>query len=148
MPRSFGSIAYESNKERLRNEYAGAKRDGRCPGRCGRAPQPGKVYCKPCVIKAGQRRGGEGADDLYQPGDSRVDPETRGGHTHALERACADAYRVERYSVPDAAWQVVIYAKPLARAREHAERIAASYRASGITTYPRVRVVDAKGNEQ
>ena len=147
MSRAFGSPSYEANKDRLRKKYHERKAARICPGACGRTPEIGKVYCKPCVIKAGQRRGGLDNDDLYSPGDSRIDPDARGGHTHAVERACAGAYRVERYSRPAAAWEVVVYAFPEARAREHAERIAASYRASGIETYTRVRVTESKGRE-
>jgi hypothetical protein len=147
MSRAYGTSAYEANLARQRSNYQERKAAGICPGGCGRKPESGKVYCRPCVIIAGRRKNGADADDLYSPGDSRIHPESRGGHTHAVERQCANAYRVERYSRPAASWEVVIYAYPLARARAHAELLSASYREAGVEAYTRVRVVDSKGNE-
>lgn len=85
------------------------------------------------------------SDEVRFMGRQGTPDEAKGCHTHARERQCATAFRVERYSIPMGSWEVVIYAKPLHRAATHAQTIAQSYRDAGITHYSRVRVVDCDG---
>lgn len=150
MAHEWGSVKWRASLDvantRKQERYQARKADSRCTD-CGRKLDVARVRCAECLESTNDSIRQRKADDSYDPGGSRIDADARSAFSHEVERACVDAYRVERYSTPAASWEVVIYAKPLARAREHAERLRASYRLAEISTYPHVRVVDSKGNE-
>ncbi len=104
--------------------------------------------CAPCRKKATDKHrewsSSAGDDYFHFPTPS---PESRqGGHSQAVERQCVSAYRVERYSPPLRAWEVLMYASPLARAQDHAKACLESYRvAPGGVPYTAVRVCDSAG---